>query len=159
MLPVATILGPAQFGLDDTHMPCDVWPISPVRFGRLVPGAAVTITVEGFGTRAKFDGPPARRVEVTYRLDEAESDNGHRTHARLQVGWIHRRDGAPFEPTDMPRRAAPATSLLRIHKLAVARPSPNAVLRRPFPRRINVILGIGSTALLALVVALILMPR
>lgn len=49
-------LHPGNFGLDDTHMPKDIWIKSPVVFESLLPGQSITFDIEGYDLPSRFDG-------------------------------------------------------------------------------------------------------
>jgi hypothetical protein len=58
------LLHPGKFGLDDTHMPRDIWVQPPVHFKSLAPGADATWEVDGYDVAPKYDGPKNTRVTV-----------------------------------------------------------------------------------------------
>ena len=51
------LLHPGKFGLDDTHMPGDIWCQPPMRFGTLGPGEQITSEVLGYDVVERYDGP------------------------------------------------------------------------------------------------------
>lgn len=59
------LLHPGKFGLDDTHMPRDIWVQPPVTFDTLSPGEDVSWEVDGYNVARKYDGPRETRVSVT----------------------------------------------------------------------------------------------
>lgn len=50
------ILHPGQFGLDDTHMPADIWVPALVRFDSLATGESISVELDGYNIPAKYDG-------------------------------------------------------------------------------------------------------
>ncbi len=65
------ILHPGNFsGLDDTHMPDDIWTPQPIRFATLAPGARQTFDVQGYGTAREYDGPQCQAAILLARRAE-----------------------------------------------------------------------------------------
>jgi len=56
VLDYGPALHPGNFGLDDTHMPADIWIKPPVVFESLAPGERVTFEVDGYDLQARFVG-------------------------------------------------------------------------------------------------------
>lgn len=91
-------LHPGNFGLDDTHMPEDIWIKPPVVFESLLPGQSITFDIEGYDLPNRFDGykqqsgvlrsgpPPAEtRVSIAMALKQNLNDGA----AIAQEKWKH----------------------------------------------------------------------
>jgi hypothetical protein len=50
------LLHPGQFGLDDTHMPSDIWVQEPLRCDVLPAGAQGSFEVDGYDVPSAYDG-------------------------------------------------------------------------------------------------------
>ncbi len=59
------LLHPGNFGLDDAHMPEDIWVKAPVLIPQLEPGEIATFSVEGYNVPERYDG----RVRATAAMD------------------------------------------------------------------------------------------
>ena len=56
-IPWTQVLHPGRFGLDDTHMPADIWYAPPLELRDLAPAATVEFLVEGYDVAEAYDGP------------------------------------------------------------------------------------------------------
>jgi len=83
------LLHPGKFGLDDTHMPRDIWVQPPVQFDTLAPGADVSWEVDGYDVAPKYDGPKDTRVTVnaTRVKQGAELARSEKITASVRMGW------------------------------------------------------------------------
>jgi len=59
------LLHPGKFGLDDTHMPSDIWRQPPMRFGALGPGEQITSEALGYDVVERYDGPKDTFVTIS----------------------------------------------------------------------------------------------
>ncbi|MCC2957361.1 hypothetical protein LK542_17230 [Massilia sp. IC2-477] len=59
------LLHPGKFGLDDTHMPADIWGQPPIRFAALGPGEQITSEVLGYNVVERYDGPKDTFVTIS----------------------------------------------------------------------------------------------
>lgn len=59
------LLHPGKFGLDDTHMPSDIWNQPPIRFGALGPGEQITSEALGYSVVERYDGPKDTFVTIS----------------------------------------------------------------------------------------------
>jgi len=59
------ILHPGKFnGLDDTHMPDNIWVPAPIRFAALGPAARQSFEVDGYGLAKGYDGPREQHTKL-----------------------------------------------------------------------------------------------
>lgn len=75
------LLHPGQFGLDDTHMPENIWVRPPIDFESLAPTQSLSFEVEGYDLPGRFDG--RRNQIVTLRCTRA--CNGLKSNIEEQV--------------------------------------------------------------------------
>ena len=74
LIDYASLLHPGQFGLDDTHMPKDIWIKDAIALDYLAPGEVVTAIVEGYNTPDRYDGWILRLVAVDMKIGSDEAD-------------------------------------------------------------------------------------
>lgn len=80
-------LGPGSFGLDDTHMPVDIWIRPDVCIGSLTPGEERTVSIEGYGIPAKFDRPRGRPISVGIGVSNDNTHSASEMLVPLAVCW------------------------------------------------------------------------
>lgn len=66
------ILHPGKFGLDDTHMPNDIWVPEPIQFSALGPRARMTVEVNGYDVPGKYDGPSEQSTKLSFQRSEKD---------------------------------------------------------------------------------------
>ena len=60
------LLHPGNFGLDDTHMPENIWVKAPVLIPQIAPNETVTFNAEGYDVPEKYDGLMRTTVAVDF---------------------------------------------------------------------------------------------
>lgn len=80
-------LGPGSFGLDDTHMPPDIWIRPALCIGSLAPGEERTVSVEGYGIPAKFDRPRGRPISISIGVSNGNTHSASEMLVPLEVCW------------------------------------------------------------------------
>jgi hypothetical protein len=72
------ILGPEDFGLDDTHMASSLTREPLIEIGELLPGEAVSLRRKRWGNLARYNGPASMQVRARLRVEnEARSEVGY----------------------------------------------------------------------------------
>jgi hypothetical protein len=72
------LLHPGKFGLDDTHMPEDIWVKAPVLVRQIAPNETATFSAEGYDVPEKYDGLMRTTVAVNFPdLDETSKVSGY----------------------------------------------------------------------------------
>lgn len=82
------LLHPGKFGLDDTHMPSNIWRQPPVLFQSLGPGEEITFEVQGYNVPEKYDGPRETTVNfaATY-FNGVEPITSNTITAGVSMAW------------------------------------------------------------------------
>lgn len=82
------LLHPGKFGLDDTHMPANIWCQAPVLFQSLAPGDELTFEVQGYNVLGEYDGPRETRVHfaATY-FNGVEPITSNTITAGVSMAW------------------------------------------------------------------------
>jgi hypothetical protein len=72
------LLHPGNFGLDDTHMPENIWVKAPVLIPQIAPNETATFNAEGYDVPEKYDGLVRTTVAVDFPdLAEHSKFSGH----------------------------------------------------------------------------------
>ena len=80
------LLHPRMFGLDDTHMPDDIWVQEPLHFGTLAAGARVTFEVPGGGMPERYDQAREMSARLTVlRIKKGDQQPGPRENLLVAV--------------------------------------------------------------------------
>ena len=84
------ILHPGKFsGLDDTHMPADIWVPAPIRFAALAPGERQTFEVDGYAPAREYDGPKLQRAAlVASRAAQGSSTAPEKWDVQVLMTWV-----------------------------------------------------------------------
>lgn len=68
------LLHPGQFsGLDDTHMPRDIWTPEPLRCDVLPVGVEISFEVDGYQVPSEYDGFMSKSAQFSFRRLRADT--------------------------------------------------------------------------------------
>ena len=89
------LLHPGQFsGLDDTHMPWDIWTPKPLRCDVLAPGAEISFEVEGYDVPSEYDGFMSNVMQFSFRRLRAgtpEPGEQEQKIFEVRLNWVKTR--------------------------------------------------------------------
>jgi hypothetical protein len=89
------LLHPGQFsGLDDTHMPWDIWTPKPLRCDVLPGGAEISFEVDGYQVPSEYDGFMSKFTQFSFRRLRARTpEPGEREERMVEVrlNWVKSR--------------------------------------------------------------------
>lgn len=108
-------MGPGSFGLDDTHMPDDIWVRPAIKFKSMSPGDEQTFLVDGYDIPAKFDLSLNAPIWVTFDAGNGGLKGEKDLRVLLEIGW---REKPRQQVTSIPE--IPAKVWLRELRPAIA---------------------------------------
>jgi len=81
------LLHPGQFsGLDDTHMPWDIWTPSPLLFDVLPARSEITFEIDGYDVPCEYDGNASKGAKMNFRrLQSNRREPGDREERIVKV--------------------------------------------------------------------------
>lgn len=89
------LLHPGQFsGLDDTHMPWDIWTPPPLRCAVLSAGSEISFEVDGYSVPGEYDGFMSKVADFSFRRIRAGTpEPGEREERKIEVqlNWVKSR--------------------------------------------------------------------